>query len=672
PGKERFHKSQHFDISNGVPMLAGSEKPGIGGEPLVGQKNKPKYSVYPKGEGSGQPSWVALDKQVLCFDAYFGETVPAAQNETYRIRKCKIYFYLEDDTIQVEELKCKNSGIPQRLIHRQRIPLPPPKDDEFYNIFHFNINQEIVFYSRTFTVTNCDFFTTNFLTKLGVCLNDPVAVPDDPYSKLREQSMKPLRPYERRDTMRRFLDNDGKILRFYCFWDDTNSTFGDPREFALHYYLADDTIEIFERIPPNSGRDSVPKFLRRSKLPKQPGEITERTMLNVLDSKSLGNRFMLDNLRTGASSEEFYKDSDLLVGGELNVWGRRMIITDCDEFTKLYYHTTYGIEDFTPVQYKDPPPPMQPKLVPPYNGFGSEEDSLSSCQGLVLKPPQKDFHKFMEKDSNVLNFRAKMLTNDPVDRERVFIISFYLSDDSMSVFEQPQKNSVLGGKFLKRCRVKKPGQELFKSKSSEYFTSQDLYVGATVCVSGINLQLLDADEYTLNYMEQHAEEFPKANTGNILSKLQSIPEDKQSEIRKFLSLSDPTNTGFIPYESLALLMDLDCDLTEHEVLVLARSCVKPKKPEQDVGLILAMAQDLLKKKHFQDYPSLARVFLGRLPTKEMRTICRAFKLPLPENLREDLLNFADEAETVDYHAFLAGINWTEHPAPPIMPADILR
>uniref|UniRef100_A0A3Q3ACQ9 EF-hand domain (C-terminal) containing 2 n=1 Tax=Kryptolebias marmoratus TaxID=37003 RepID=A0A3Q3ACQ9_KRYMA len=490
----------HFDISNGVPMLAGSEKPGIGGEPLVGQKNKPKYSVYPKGEGSVKivnlvtkqyhlSHFIStLSLQVLCFDAYFGETVPAAQNETYRIRKCKIYFYLEDDTIQVEELKCKNSGIPQgRLIHRQRIPLPPPKDDEFYNIFHFNINQEIVFYSRTFTVTNCDFFTTNFLTKLGVCLNDPVAVPDDPYSKLREQ---PLRPYERRDTMRRFLDNDGKILRFYCFWDDTNSTFGDPREFALHYYLADDTIEIFERIPPNSGRDSVPKFLRRSKLPK----------IKTPNQKKFEQC-------EKSSSEEFYKDSDLLVGGELNVWGRRMIITDCDEFTKLYYHTTYGIEDFTPVQYKDPPPPMQPKLVPPYNGFGSEEDSLSSCQGLVLKPPQKDFHKFMEKDSNVLNFRAKMLTNDPVDRERVFIISFYLSDDSMSVFEQPQKNSgVLGGKFLKRCRVKKPGQELFKSKSSEYFTSQDLYVGATVCVSGINLQLLDADEYTLNYMEQHAEE----------------------------------------------------------------------------------------------------------------------------------------------------------------------
>lgn len=37
--------------------------------------------------------------------------------------------------------------------------------------------------------------------------------------------------------------------------------------------------------------------------------------------------------------------------------------------------------------------------------------------------------------------------------------------------------------------------------------------------------------------------------GSILSKLQSIPEDKQKEIMTFLAHSDPSNSGFIPYES---------------------------------------------------------------------------------------------------------------------------
>ncbi|XP_067460234.1 EF-hand domain-containing family member C2 [Thunnus thynnus] len=696
-GKERFHKSQHFDYSNGVPMLVGSEKPGIGGELLIGQRFKPKYSVYPKGEGSDLPSWVAFDKQALCFEAYSQEAVPEAQNETYRIRKCKIYFYLEDDTIQVVEPEYKNSGIPQgTLIRRQRIPLPPPNDDHFYSIFHFNINQQMVLYSHTFTLTNCDTFTRNFLTKLGVRINDPTTVPDDPYSNHREQiekSMRPLRPYERRDTLKQFLDHDRKVLRFFCFWDDTETVFGDLRELIMHYFLADDTIEIHEVISPNSGRDTVPKFLRRSKLPKhapsqikQPGALADRTVLNVFASTSQGKHYILDSLKTGAVHEEFYKACDLMVGGEVNVWGRRVIISDCDDFTKDYYRSNYGIEDFTPVQYKAPPLPKPPRPMPPYNGFGSEEDSLSSCQGLLPKPPQKDFRKFMEKDrcgldSNVLNFRAKMVTNDEVDRDRVFIISLYLCDDSISVFERSQRNSgVLGGKFLERRRVKKPGQELFKSQLSEYFTAQDLYVGTTLCINNKNFQLLDADEYTFNYMEQHAEEFPKANMGNILSKLRLVPEEKQSEIRKFLALSDPSNTGFISYESFrGLLMGLECGLSEHEVLVLGRCFSVREQPEVDVGLMLAVAQDFLKKKHFEELPDMARAFIhhdrhktGRLSTKETRTICKAFQLPLPENLLGSLLRKFADGDEVDYHAFLAGINWVEHPSPPVMPEDILK
>lgn len=55
-------------------------------------------------------------------------------------------------------------------------------------------------------------------------------------------------------------------------------------------------------------------------------------------------------------------------------------------------------EDFTPVSYRASLPPKPARQVPPYNGFGSEEDSLCSCQGLLLKPPQKDFKKLMEKD----------------------------------------------------------------------------------------------------------------------------------------------------------------------------------------------------------------------------------------------------------------------------------
>ena len=63
-GKEAFHKSHHFDYCNDVSMLVGLEKPGIGGELLLGQKIKSKHSVYPRGEGTNAPAWVAFDRQV--------------------------------------------------------------------------------------------------------------------------------------------------------------------------------------------------------------------------------------------------------------------------------------------------------------------------------------------------------------------------------------------------------------------------------------------------------------------------------------------------------------------------------------------------------------------------------------------------------------------------------
>jgi len=490
-GKNKYHKSHHFDVCNDVSMMVGHAKPGIGGEPLKGQKLKPRNSNYPRGEGSNLPAWVAFDRQVLCFDAYFQEAVHEKREEQYRVRHCKIYFYLEDDSLQVIEPRAKNSGIPQgTLIRRHRIPKPPPHDNEYYTVEDLNMNKEICLYSKVFKITDCDDFTRNFLRKLGVRLPDSLNAPQDPYVNYRkamDESMQPLRPYEKHDTLKQFLDHDRQVLRFYCYWDDSEQMFGDPREMVLHYFLADDTIEIREVIPPNSGRDAAPMFLRRGKLPKnveslkQPGKTTDRTVLNVFGPTGHGGRYILDSLKTGAEAQEFYNDSDLTMGAVINVWGRKYLLVNCDDFTKEYYRTKYGVEDFSAIQYKGAPYQGQPKVWPPYNGWGSEEDSLCSCMGLLPKPPRRDFIKFMEKDrrgldSNVLRFLARMDTTKPIDMERRFIISYFLSDDTILVFEPPVRNSgIIGGKFLERSRVKQPNQPLYSTLSNRQTKPREDY-----------------------------------------------------------------------------------------------------------------------------------------------------------------------------------------------------
>lgn len=58
----------------------------------------------------------------------------------------------------------------------------------------------------------------------------------------------------------------------------------------------------------------------------------------------------------------------------------------------------------------------------------------------------------------------------------------------------------------------------------------------------------------------------------------------------------------------ALLLGLDCGLSDHEVLVLGRQFSEHEEPEVDVSLMLAVAQDLLRKKPFEEFPELSRAF----------------------------------------------------------------
>ncbi|XP_076806481.1 EF-hand domain-containing family member C2-like [Clavelina lepadiformis] len=684
-GKEKFHKSHHFDYQNDISMLVGATKPGIGGELLLGQKSKPKHSIFPKGEGSNAPAWVAFDRQVLSFQAYYQEAVHEKREEQYRIRSCKVYFYLEDDSIQVIEPQLKNSGIPQgTLIRRHRIPLPAPHDDEFYTIEHFNVGNELVLYGKKFKLTNCDEFTKNFLCKLGVRVNTPQESPNDPYSSMRkemEESMQALRPYERTDTLKQFLDHDRHVLRFECYWDDADSMFGDTREMVLHYFLADDTIEIREVIPPNSGRDAVPVFLKRSRLPKnaplplrQPGEKTDRTVLNVFGPMGHGGRYILDSLKTGAVYEDFYTSADLVLGAVLNVWGRKLILCNCDDFTKEYYKTKFGIDNFDAIKYKGDQGMKMPRPIPPYNGFGSEEDSLCSCMGLIPKPPQRDFIKFMEKDrhgleSNVLRFVTFMATDNPIDKDRKFIVSYFLSDDTIAVFEPPQRNSgIIGGKFLERGRVKKPGQDTFKSQMSEYFTSEDFYVGAKIVINNFDFVISDADEYAFRYMEEHADEFPSANMSLIAEKLKKATKDKSKDIKEFFVLNDPSASGTIRYESLRNLLAQLGGFSEHEIMTIGRNYAHKLAEEVDMTLVLAVAQEKLKKKNFEDFTRLQEAFVfadvgktGTLPAKELRTICRAFKLPLAEDILQVFMSKLSVKDAVDYKNFVSKLNWRENP-----------
>lgn len=80
--------------------------------------------------------------------------------------------------------------------------------------------------------------------------------------------------------------------------------------------------------------------------------------------------------------------------------------------------------------------------------------------------------------SNCPVLAASQDSENPEDEGRRFVLSYFLSNDMISIFEIPTRNSgIIGGKFLEKTRVPKPGSTVDKP---EFYSPADFAIGATV------------------------------------------------------------------------------------------------------------------------------------------------------------------------------------------------
>jgi len=521
PTKTKFHRAQTLYYNNGysVPLRP---TVGIGGEQIpvnaLTDAELDELANYKPSLTYGQavqappedfiPAQVAFDKKVLYFNAYFRQTVNESQKEFYCVRPVKIYYYLEDDSIAVLEPVVENSGIPQgKLIKRQRLP----KNDlgDHWHWKDLNIGIEVTFYGKQFYVYDCNEWTKEFMASEGIVLNPPQQCPADPYTQSR---LDPIRSYKTPsdfDKLKQFLELDRKVLRFYCLWDDRDSMFGEVRPCVLHYYLVNDTMEVREVHSPNDGRDPFPVLIGRSKVP--------------VDRNNIPSSFPAVAMEiTEHEIDQWFEPKHFKLGETVFIMGRRFLLYDCDDYSKSYYQLFFGVQEFKKVDISSLNVPQQVfKNIPPYNGFGSLEDSLQSCLSLVPQPPKKDFIKMLENDNKILRYEAIMESVRAEDRLRRFIISYRLSDDMVTVFEKAQRNSgIIGGKFLERTRVTKPGCSI---DNPEFYTPADFSIGAKIEIFKHRFVITDADEYVLKYLEAFPERFPLETINSIRAKHSMAP-----------------------------------------------------------------------------------------------------------------------------------------------------
>jgi len=606
-----FKKSHIFDVHQGIPV---SHDPSLAAAPAAFASTAvepPKMAPMPTADITPvQPAWVAFDRKVLRFNCFFKEAVNESRIENFRVRRCVLYYYLEDDSMHVSEPKIENSGIPQGerkgtvFLKRHRVPKP---EGGFYGVADLNVGTMIDLYGRVFMVTDADNFTRNFLGNLGIDVAGPQEVPSDPYTETREEMKMMIqrnqkyfhprcadddliRNVEARlgcsstllepDKLDQFLKYDRKVLRFYLAWDDRKSLYGELRPFVMHYYLSDDTMEILEVRRANAGRDPFPLFLRRGKVYKDIN-----SYLNI-DAPTTHTTQLIDRTgRVDPATMEVFNEADFAVGKEVFINGATFLVYGCDEFTRDYYEKVYGVtfEDI-PVQFDEQLERPQLK-IPPHVEPGTEEDSLGSFLYLIPKVPKKNFRRMMENDRKILRFMARLDTDAPEDQGRIFVIKYFLADDTIGSFEPPQKNSgVMGGKFIKRGRVKKPN-------SHEYYTQADLYTGAQLEMNKFQFVLYQADEYSLSYMESDPESHPMSDIGYIAEQLAPVLKEKKSQLAAAFQQCDPSGSGVISYEVMQdVLSENDMELNDQVLITLMRRFDLKKDGNITYGDFLSLAE----------------------------------------------------------------------------------
>ncbi|KAG7239667.1 hypothetical protein INR49_028603 [Caranx melampygus] len=525
--KSAFHRPQTLSYKNGY-ALPRRPTTGIGQDPLLSQQliqqeiNELSFETPDMTYGSSDeslskefiPAHVALDKKVLRFYAYFEEDVLFSPDEAYRVRPVVIYYYLEDDSMLIYEPMVENSGIPQgKRIKRQL--LPKNEHGEYYQWKDLNLGMDLEVYGVKYHITQCDAFTQAFMESEGIVLNDPEPTPVDPYSKRCNIPQPCFKTPSEFDSMHQFLTMDRKVLRFFALWDDTDSPCGITKPVTIHYYLVDDTVEIREIHEPNSGWDPFPILMRRQRLPKRIK--TENFPSCVLEVSK-------------HEVDEYYSPRDFLVGQTMMMLGRRFFLYDCDGYTKEYFQKNHPDIELKPTEVPKKADTLQnrKKEVPPYNGFGSLEDSLQNCLSLIPEPPKKNVVKMLENDHKVLRYSARLVSQNPKDEDRRFILSYFLANDMISIFERPTRNSgIMGGKFLEKARVPKPGSTV---QNPEFYSPADFAIGASIKVFSHRFILTDADHYVLTYLEANSSDIPSETLDSLRQKLSAATANNQPDM----------------------------------------------------------------------------------------------------------------------------------------------
>jgi EF-hand domain-containing protein 1 len=297
----------------------------------------------------------------------------------------------------------------------------------------------------------------------------------------------------------KFARYEKMVLRWYGFYreavDESQVEQERIRKVQLLYYLEDDTIELTEPRETNSG-------LPQGNLIKRHAIVLETPDGKTQESKT-------GNPRT-------IKWADIHVGNTLFIYGKTILITDADPFTRGYVVDNGGVE-------------QQPQRALPTGVKTTWQEFIP--EWLKEKVMDKDFKRYCEallgkswhdseKMARFIDYNGETLKIAAYwdDTKRDFgeiadlTIIYFLEDDTLQIIEVEKPNSGKGpfNKLWARAKVLRDwGKEYFGQRSDQdtrdYLTFRDLQIGNTISVFGRPVVIAAVDRLTRIWFEENTD-----------------------------------------------------------------------------------------------------------------------------------------------------------------------
>ncbi|KAK8899357.1 hypothetical protein M9Y10_001671 [Tritrichomonas musculus] len=144
---------------------------------------------------------------------------------------------------------------------------------------------------------------------------------------------------------------------------------------------------------------------------------------------------------------------------------------------------------------------------------------------------------FGDDSDKYLVFEAILDSDEDDDKDRVFMIQYFLSNKTIQIFEKKDlKKRIDGGRFLSRMAVKDP-------RTGENYGDDAFYVGAKIQTAGRIFELVNAPEYTFCQMEAHSDRFKQADLQYAVDELSNYVKSVGVDLKAEFEGRDQNKSG---------------------------------------------------------------------------------------------------------------------------------